>query len=197
MTTSPNLGLSYLVANQAQKEATHNEALNDLDTMAQLCVIDRTLSSPPASPADGATYIVAAAPTGAWSGQANAVAVYFSGWRFKTPKEGWRAYLQNENRIVVYTGTEWAMLGAPQYDATLSWNPGTIATGAGATSSAIAVANAAFGDFVAVAAPYDLQGVIATAYVRAAGSVAIRIQNQTGAGVTLGSGTWRVRVTKA
>jgi hypothetical protein len=72
-----------------------------------------------------------------------------------------------------------------------------LAAGAGATSSPIAVSGAALGDFAKVAAPYDLQGVLATAYVNAANSAVIRLQNQTGGSVTLASGTWRVRVTKA
>ena len=111
MTTSPNLSLTYLAASQAQKEVTHNDALNDLDSLAQLCVISRVLATPPASPADGDTYIVAASPTGAWSGHAGKVAIYFSGWKFKTPKIGWLAFARNENKFVVYNGTAWALLG--------------------------------------------------------------------------------------
>jgi len=111
MTTSPNLALSYLVASQAQKETTHNDAINDLDGLAQLCVISRVLNTPPASPAEGDTYIVGASPTGAWAGQAGKVALYFAGWRFKTPKTGWLAFARNESKFVVYNGTGWALLG--------------------------------------------------------------------------------------
>ncbi|NTU76217.1 MAG: DUF2793 domain-containing protein [Alphaproteobacteria bacterium] len=53
MTVSPNLALSYLVASQAQKEITHNDALNDLDFLAQTSVLDRTLAAPPLSPSEG------------------------------------------------------------------------------------------------------------------------------------------------
>lgn len=77
------------------------------------------------------------------------------------------------------------------------WNPGTIATSAGITSSSIAVTNALPGDFVSVAAPYDLQGVTCTGYVDATNSVRIRLYNSTVAGVTLASGTWKVAVRKA
>ncbi len=197
MTSTPNLGLAYLVSSQAQKEVTHNDALNDLDSLAQLSVIDRTINTPPASPNNGDTYIVAAAPTGAWSGQANKIAAYYSGWRFKTPQAGWQAWARNENKLLYFTGTAWAGLGAPYLDGTFSWNPGTLANGSGATSSAVTMTGAALGDFARVAAPYDLQGVMATAYVSASNSVVVRLQNQTGGNVTLASGTWRVRVTKA
>lgn len=107
MSTSPNLALSYLVASQAQKEVTHNDALNDVDVLVQLSVVTRTLSAAPASPAEGDTYIVAASPTGIWSGHAGHVASYYAGWRFKTPKEGWLAYLRDEDVLVAYDGSAW------------------------------------------------------------------------------------------
>lgn len=197
MTNSANLGLTYLVAAQAQKEVTHNEALNDLDALVQLCAISKALAAPPTSPADGDVYIVAASPTGAWAGQTDAVAFYYAGWHFKTPKAGWIAYARNENRFVVYDGTAWKPFAAAYGAGSLSWSPGALASGAGATSAAISVAGAAFGDYVLVSAPYDLQGVLASAYVNAAGTVCLRVQNQTGASVTLGAGTWNVRIIKA
>ena len=51
--TSTHLGLPYLLAAQAQKHVTHNEALRLLDAMVQLSVLDRTRTTPPASPVDG------------------------------------------------------------------------------------------------------------------------------------------------
>lgn len=77
-----------------------------------------------------------------------------------------------------------------------TWNPGSLVDGAGETSSAITVTGAAFGDYVIVAAPYDLQGITATAYVSAANTVRIRIQNETGSTIDLASGSWTVRVLK-
>ncbi len=197
MSTTPKLGLSYLVASQAQKEITHNEALNDLDALVQLSVLDRSLAAPPSSPSDGDVYIVAASATGGWTGQANKIAAYFSGWVFKTPQIGWLAYVQDEERFVLFDGSAWVPFGSAYKSASLTWDPGTLANGDGATSSAIAVSGAAFGDFVQLSAPYDLQGVLAMAYVTSAGSVAIRLQNQTGASVTLASGSWSVRIRKA
>lgn len=197
MSTTPNLAMPYLVTSQAQKEITHNDALNDMDFMAQTSVISNALSAPPASPSAGDTYIVATSPTGAWAGYAGYIAAYYSGWKFKAPVTGWRVWVRNTGRVYYYTGSAWAALVTPYLDATATWNPGTITTGSGATSSAITVTGAALGDFAKVAAPYDLQGVIATAYVSAANTVVVRLQNQTGSSVTLASGTWRVRVTKA
>ena len=52
--TSTHLLLPYLLAAQAQKHVTVNEALRLLDGLVQLAVLDRHLTTPPASPADGA-----------------------------------------------------------------------------------------------------------------------------------------------
>lgn len=80
--------------------------------------------------------------------------------------------------------------------AALTWDPANLADGAGATSSAITVAGAAFGDRVDVAAPYDLQGITCTAYVSAANAVSIRLQNESGGAINLASGSWKAVVTK-
>lgn len=74
------------------------------------------------------------------------------------------------------------------------WDPASMANATGLTSANIAVTGAAFGDFVDVAAPYSLAGITATAYVAAAGQVAVRLHNGTGAAVNLASGTWTVCV---
>lgn len=197
MTTTPTLGLSYIAAAQAQKEITHNEALNDLDFLVKTSAVSTTLATPPSSPNTGDAYIIAASPAGAWSGCANHVACYYSGWSIKAPRTGWTAWAQDLNRLVYYTGSAWATLATPQIDATLTWAPGTLAAGAATTSQAVTVAGAALGDFVLVAAPYSLQGVQATAFVTAANAVAISLANPTGGAVTLASGAWRVRVVKA
>lgn len=62
MSQSPRLGLPYLVSGQAQKEVTHNDALNGLDFLVQLNVLDRDLNTPPASPTEGDTYIIGPSP---------------------------------------------------------------------------------------------------------------------------------------
>ena len=48
--TTIHLGLPYLLAAQAQKHVTHNEALRLLDAMVQLSVLDRTRTAPPGQP---------------------------------------------------------------------------------------------------------------------------------------------------
>ena len=85
--------------------------------------------------------------------------------------------------------------GAP-LKGSATWDPGSLADGAGETSSAITVTNAQFGDTVSFAAPYDLQGITGNAYVSATNAVKIRLQNETGGSIDLASGTWKVWVTK-
>jgi hypothetical protein len=106
-TLSPNLSLQYLVEGQFGAEFTHNGALNALDALCHLAVKDRNLAAPPGSPANGDRYLVAASPTGAWAGQAGKIAYYYSGWQFHTPKEGWRMWIDDEDILVVYTGSVW------------------------------------------------------------------------------------------
>jgi hypothetical protein len=113
MDSSPNLTLPYLVAAQAQKHVTHNEAIRALDALVQLMVFDKDLASPPGSPADGNRYIVATSPTGAWAGQAGNIAAWQDGaWAFFTPHEGWLAWVADEDKVYAHSGTAWAELTA-------------------------------------------------------------------------------------
>ena len=82
------------------------------------------------------------------------------------------------------------------YEATLVWDPASLADGAGETSAAITVSGAAFGDHVRIYPPYNLQGILCMGYVSAADTVNIRLQNETGGIIDLAGGTWKVRVIK-
>lgn len=48
-----------------------------------------SLATPPASPVAGDTYVIAASPTGSWTGQAGKVAEYTTaGWAIIAPPNG-------------------------------------------------------------------------------------------------------------
>jgi len=79
---------------------------------------------------------------------------------------------------------------------TIVWDPGNLVDGTGETSAAITVTGAVLGEYVIVAAPYDLQGITCNGYVSAANAVKIRIQNETTGAIDLASGTWKVKVIK-
>lgn len=106
---TPNLKLPYIMPAQAQKHVTHNEAVRMLDCLVQLMVLSRILATPPATPADGDRYIVAAGATGPWLGQTGRLAAFQDGaWIFYLPKEGVTAWVADEDVLVAYTGSAWA-----------------------------------------------------------------------------------------
>jgi hypothetical protein len=77
------------------------------------------LSTPPASPTFGDTYVVGSAPSGAWAGQANSVTAWAidpqdgtvtSGkWEFYVPQIGWSIYDQNTNAVWYWSGSAWVL----------------------------------------------------------------------------------------
>jgi len=131
--TTANLALPLLQAAQAQKHVTHNEALVALDTLVQLAVLDKDLTAPPASPAEGDRYLIAgASPTGAWSGWAGRVVRYQDGaWRSFVPRPGWLAFVADEADLYTYTGAAWA-----SYRSTLTALQNLTRLGLGTTADA-------------------------------------------------------------
>jgi len=108
MTDTTNLGLPCIEAAQAQKHVTHNDALRILDALVQLAVLDRDLSVPPVSPAEGQRWIVKTTGTGAWAGHDNAIAAWQDGgWDFYVPQAGWIAYAADENAMIGWNGSAW------------------------------------------------------------------------------------------
>lgn len=111
MSDSTNLQLPYLDGAQAQKHVTVNEGLRKLDALVLLAVEDKDATAPPGSPADGARYVPKATATGAWSGKENYVAHYVDGaWEFYAPREGFIAYMRDEDLLYVYNGSAWVTL---------------------------------------------------------------------------------------
>lgn len=108
MTDTFHLNLPVIEAAQAQKHVTHNEALALLDTLVMLAVIDRHLTSPPASPAEGDRYLVKAPGAGGFFGKDNQVAHYLDGsWSFHAPAIGWTCYVEDEATLVAWDGSAW------------------------------------------------------------------------------------------
>jgi hypothetical protein len=80
-----------------------------LDDLMMCGVINSTLAAPPASPANGDRYLVAASPSGAWSGQAGKIAVYYGSWAFYTPKRGFTVRCAVKGRLD-YDGSAWVLM---------------------------------------------------------------------------------------
>ncbi|MEM9733856.1 MAG: DUF2793 domain-containing protein [Pseudomonadota bacterium] len=107
---TPNLDLPYIMAGQAQKHVTHNEAIRTLDAVVQISVSSRAMAEPDANPAEGDRYLVPAGATGDFSGQDHALAAYQDeGWIFRQPQNGWLAWVEDENLLAVFDGTAWSV----------------------------------------------------------------------------------------
>ena len=77
-------------------------------------VEDKDLATPPATPAKGDRYIVAATATGDWATHEKDIAWCSNAtgpvWSFDTPVAGWQTYAIDENRFYKFNGTSWAVL---------------------------------------------------------------------------------------
>jgi hypothetical protein len=93
--------------------------LRMIDSLVQLAVISKTLSTPPGSPANGDRYIVAASPTGAWSGYAGMIVTWTTDaptvplgfWDVHTPNAGFLAYNLADSNLYLFDGTNWNAIG--------------------------------------------------------------------------------------
>ena len=103
-----HLLLPYILAAQAQKHVTHNERCGCSTGSVQFSVLDRDLTAPPGSPADGDRHIVGSGATGDWTGWDLNVALWTDGaWLRLPPRAGWRAWIEDEAVLLVYEGSSW------------------------------------------------------------------------------------------
>lgn len=108
MSDTANLAMPFIEAAQAQKHVTHNEALRVLDAIVMLSVLDRDLTTPPPTPADGDRYLIASSAAGDWSGHDGKIAVWQDGaWTFHPPKEGWLLWIADEDVFLIFNGASW------------------------------------------------------------------------------------------
>ena len=115
MPNSPNLALPYIVANQAQKHVPHNDAIAMIDGLLQMSVVSRGLNAPPGTYVDGNRFLIGAAPTAEWLGQAGLIALRNAGlWQFLTPRKGWTLWVEAENIFLIYDGVNWVGPPIPQ-----------------------------------------------------------------------------------
>lgn len=111
--TEPRSGLQY---GWAKGEAGWNAGMDaNLLSLGRfgfhLSAKNRTTAAPPATPANGDTYIVAASATGAWAGKAAQIAVWSAdaaAWVFGVPRPGWLAWIEAEGKLSAYTGSTWS-----------------------------------------------------------------------------------------
>ncbi|AYD01982.1 DUF2793 domain-containing protein [Neorhizobium sp. NCHU2750] len=109
-----NLEMPFILPSQAQKHVTHNEALLLLDAVVQLSIAAE-MAAPPASPVAGQRFLLAASPSGAWTGHAGEIAIWQDGtWAFVEPKTGWQAWFETGDKLKVFDGASWQDVSMPE-----------------------------------------------------------------------------------
>lgn len=110
MSSTARFGLPLLTAGQAQKELSHNEALTLIDALVQACAEAAGENEPPDDPSPGECWIVGAAPSGAWNGAAQRLAVWTGGgWRFVEPREGMAIHVRADALVATYLDGSWQL----------------------------------------------------------------------------------------
>lgn len=105
---TPKLGLPYLQVSQAQKEVTHNQALDFMDFFIQPVVVSRTATPP--TGVEGNAHIIIATATGIWVGKEGQVARYINGaWSYYTPFEGLGVWSVADARDYIYHSSAWIL----------------------------------------------------------------------------------------
>lgn len=111
---TPRLKLGQLVDGQELDALAINDAFIQLDAFTDICLKDKFVNTPPATPADGDTYLLGDAPTGAWSSYAYKIAYCIDGgWRFYTPFDGMRAVLLTSGGFIYYHAGVWSDFAPP------------------------------------------------------------------------------------
>ncbi|WP_206238060.1 DUF2793 domain-containing protein [Novosphingobium terrae] len=101
---SPRLGLPLLYAGQAQKEAFVNESCARLDAAVH-CAIEGIAATPPATPVEGSSWLVATPASGDWAGQDGCIAARQAGnWLFLLPFDGLRIFNRASQQFSHYDG---------------------------------------------------------------------------------------------
>jgi hypothetical protein len=101
---SARYGLPLLFAGQAQKEFFVNQALALTDALLHPA-IEGEADDPPAAPEEGESWLVGAAPSGAWAERAGCLASFQAGsWVFAEPRDGLRVLDRATGQDIRYRG---------------------------------------------------------------------------------------------
>ncbi len=108
MPMTPRFALPLLAVAQAQKEATHNEALSLIDSLVHPVVEAGPLNDPPVAPVPGQCWLVGDAPVSEWAGQAAGIAIWTAGgWRFSAARAGMAVTRLTDGARLRHDGDDW------------------------------------------------------------------------------------------
>lgn len=130
--------------------------LRAIDALLFGSVLNSSTTTPPSSPANGAAYLLLGTPTGAWTGQANSIAVWSTeittngtntkvpGWEFFTPNAGWLVWNTALTEYQQFNGTAWVPLQTPALTLQVALAPSspgnfTVAQSLGSVPSAVTI----------------------------------------------------------
>ena len=102
-----NFKIPLLFQNQAHKDIVFNEALSKIDSLIHLSVIDIFINSEPENIKDGDSYIISNNPNDIFSNHSCKIAYYNIGWKFITPTEGMRVWVQSKKSLYIYIENNW------------------------------------------------------------------------------------------
>lgn len=107
---TPNLNLYLLKPNQLQKELTINEALISIDGLINKIVKSTSLTQPPNKPQNGDLYMIPKEARHIWEDYSNHIALYNNGWRYYPLKEGFMAWVEDQQKLLIYIKGQWLNL---------------------------------------------------------------------------------------
>jgi hypothetical protein len=111
MSTTHRLKLPFIYSGQAQKEITHNEALNLLDVLVGTVACDIGVDKPPAEASTCELYIIGENPTAEFAGHSNEIAQKLeSGWRFIAAPKWLIVTIDLDGSRYTYNGKVWQKL---------------------------------------------------------------------------------------
>jgi hypothetical protein len=112
--TTPNLQLTEVTTADTPAAASLNDSFLSLDSTVQLAVLSATTTAPPADAVQGDRYIVPAGASDVWINRTGHIAYRTpTGWSFRVPRPGWRAWLIADGVLMVFTGTAWELFTLP------------------------------------------------------------------------------------
>jgi hypothetical protein len=137
-TTGPKIAVVDSIPDGAVYGNDGRQFLRMFQALIQCNVINTTTTSPPGSPSNGDTYIIASGATGGWVGKDAFIAYWTlddpnnpSGkWDYYAPVKGWLATSQANNGTYEFNGTAWVGQRTSSFNFQVDGGGSAITTGA-------------------------------------------------------------------
>ena len=111
--STPRFSLPLLYAGQSQKELYVNEGFFLADALMH-CAIESESATPPTSPVDGQSWLIATGASGVWAGEAGKLACHQGGhWILVQPTNGMVILNKATGQLIRRVGGVWKAPTAP------------------------------------------------------------------------------------